>query len=120
MTAKPATPLPWARLECERVPANKYSAQHYRFYTEGLTPEGFRNLIATTAPNLRDKEYAAYIVEACNAYPRLMAERDELVAALRFIERCADEQNTASHDGYDMIRDKARKALARIEGADRG
>ena len=26
---------------------------------------------------------AAYIVHACNAYPRLMAERAELIAALR-------------------------------------
>ena len=63
--AAPATPLPWT---FSHEPRSNVGRIHGRIDPVGSTPR----------PN-----DAAYIVAACNAYPRLMAEREQLVAALK-------------------------------------
>ena len=70
MTAtKPATPLPWITDHSTVI----YSTE--RGPHRGAVAEyGYQ-------------QDAAYIVTACNAYPRLLAEREELVQALR--EACS-------------------------------
>ena len=79
---KPATPLPW-KIVSERA-------------NEGMTApvesevRGDNRQVAVRLGRLYNdsqKADAAYIVTACNAYPRLLAEREELVKALR--EACS-------------------------------
>lgn len=67
---KPATPLPWKDANADG---------------EFITGDGV--LIARfLRGSFHDREQdAAYIVAACNAYPRLLAERERLVEALREI-----------------------------------
>jgi len=58
---------------------------------------------------------AAFIVEACNNYERLKAERDELLAALR---KVVDAPNHAFATGdalFDAV-EYARRAIAKAEG----
>ena len=62
---KPATPLPWLDRRGYVSGDSTIIAKMHRGYFED-----------------REKD-AAYIVAACNAFPRLMAERAELVAALQ-------------------------------------
>ena len=75
---KPATPLPW-KIVSERA-------------NEGMTApvesevRGDNRQVAVRLGRLYNdsqKADAAYIVTACNAYPRLLAEREELVKVLR-------------------------------------
>jgi len=62
MTHKPATPLPWAM------------RQQYlcRAMSDGSIPVASSTPISFGSVNVRDLD-AAYIVAACNAYPRLVA-----------------------------------------------
>lgn len=90
--AKPATPLPWID---PRTIAASWSVW------QG-DPEGKQVQVAAcrvvdesgnTMPNMVDHDgdcaqNAAYIVTACNAYPQLVADRQELVAALRHAKSC--------------------------------
>ena len=65
--AAPETPLPW------QLDENRFIVrQHFT--------------VADCGPEERHHINAAYIVHACNAYPRLEAERAELVAALHDLE----------------------------------
>ena len=100
---RPATPLPWV------------AHQNQRF------GYAIRDAKGGNVANRACSNNAAYIVAACNAYPRLLAERAELVAALRtvapIIERFAaeaDPQNSV----LDQRRDDLRALLRRIEGAE--
>lgn len=52
------------------------------------------------APDAEGMALAAYLTEAANAYPRLMAERAELVAALREVLPLAERVTFGSHDNY--------------------
>ena len=83
--AAPETPLPW------QLDENRFIVrQHFT--------------VADCGPEERHHINAAYIVHACNAYPRLLAERAELVAALR-LGRSAEDH-------------LARQALLRKLGAE--
>ena len=64
--AAPATPLPWKLCGINKDEFGSLNLNTGDFAGGGYTPQD-----------------AAYIVEACNAYPRLMAEREQLVAALK-------------------------------------
>ena len=68
---------------------------------------GYQSVSFASADSHQD---AAYIVTACNAYPRLLADRARLIEALR--ELCA----TPSADFLDCPLGKARALLRRIEG----
>lgn len=57
------------------------------------------------------REDAAFIVEACNAHDSLIAQRDALRDALRYIVEWNDTTWNA-----ETARDKARAALAAIDG----
>ena len=68
-------------------------------------------IASVTDNNPRD---AAYIVEACNNYERVKAERDELLAALR---KVVDAPNHAFATGdalFDAV-EYARRAIAKAE-----
>ena len=56
---------------------------------------------------------AAYIVAACNAFPRLMAEREELVAALA--EFLNDQDTMREPYRNEAICERARALLQRIK-----
>ena len=72
--AAPATPLPW----------KVSKPQHGRFPAYSIDNGSVKSIamVSIMARGGTDQD-AAYIVAACNAYPRLLAERAELVAALR-------------------------------------
>ena len=76
---QPATPLPWhvGGATTGRFPAYPIRDRQEQ-YVAALD-------IHARGGSNRD---AAYIVEACNEYPRLMSENAELVAALRELRRC--------------------------------
>ena len=76
--AAPATPLPW---------------QDGTFKSGAVRGVVSTNYGKFEVPHPSD---AAYIVEACNAFPRLMAEREQLVAALR---QCVDAMADALDGG---------------------
>ena len=81
-TIKPATPLPWYK----ESPMQGIRA---------VSPYG-RLYMAHQSPDHKVREQdAAYIVAACNAYPRLIAEREELIAALREIVSKAQPQTVS-------------------------
>ncbi len=60
---------------------------------------------------MNTKQSADYTVSLRKERDKLRRQNRALRAALDFIARAADEQNTAKHDGYDLIRDKAIAAL---------
>ena len=106
--AAPATPLPWLLssgvLVCD---------QEARVIVN-TTP-----MDVVGVPDAHAFDNAAYIVEACNAYPRLMAEREQLVAALRIaldqIAHLQEISGTDKHGPLDALRD-GRALLRQIEG----
>ena len=122
MTTKkiePSTPLPWhigmreghnANMILSYSGADQYNDPHV-CSVSGIW-------INQPIDKVRDCEgfaNAAYIVAACNAYPRLEAERADLVAALRSMI-AALEFNGIKADQYEKI-GKARALLRQIEGA---
>ena len=86
MTAKPATPLPYAVGVTDKQP---YAL---RIYAVAPGPEfdfsvaWVRDVDAATL-----EQNAAYIVHACNAYPQLVADRAELIETLKYV--LVDEPN---------------------------
>jgi len=92
---KPSTPLPW---------------------------EGGTVVCRKLNPDSNEFSDAAYIVHACNAYPRLMAEREELIGALRDLNAWCD-QNIARPfpNGQSMspsltiLQQRTRALLAKLE-----
>ena len=77
-TIKPATPLPWI---AEHRPAHNFASAHHWIKTAD-----HNRFVASVVDARNHEQDAAYIVGACNALPRLEAERAELVAALQFAE----------------------------------
>ena len=67
-TIKPVTPLPWSAV-------GPHTAEQHVIMSHRENLGAFK------------RDDAAYIVHACNAYPRLIAEREELIAALREAEK---------------------------------
>ena len=63
---KPATPLPWQAVMHGLAP-----------YSDIVS--GSRQITAA------GDEDAAYIVQACNAYPQLVADRAELIETLKYV-----------------------------------
>jgi hypothetical protein len=87
--AKPATALPWKTSRALRGGDVAILA------TSITANDGYPVIVAEAFETLRHRDEqsaqeaadnAAYIVTACNAYPRLLSERAELVAALKDIE----------------------------------
>ena len=111
--AAPATPLPWRTDEYirERICAGAdRDAQVAKIFT---IPRG-ANDAQTDRARQQD---AAYIVAACNAYPRLMAEREQLVAALRaVVDAYTVTDGVAGKNPAERatIREQARALLARL------
>ena len=70
---QPATPLPWREGPASTPNANALGIR-------GIWTQDKRTGVGEA---YGPRENAAYIVEACNAYPRLLAERAELAAALQ-------------------------------------
>ena len=88
MTTKPIqpeTPLPWSLDENRFVVRQNFT-------------------VADCGPEERHHINAAYIVHACNAYQRLLAERAELVAALRGVMPLAERVSFGSHENYAPAR----------------
>ena len=80
MTNKPATPLPWIAVADKAAP---YSGIY-------VDKPGRQKQVVHENGATKDAD-AAYIVTASNAYPRLLAERQQLVEALRKTIACARE-----------------------------
>ena len=97
---QPATPLPWI------VNMRKHI----------ISADGFKD-VATTADGKVQVaiDDAAYIVEAANAYPRLLAENARLREALQATQEHLDARPTDT--GLDIIRQK-NSALLRKLGAE--
>ena len=74
---KPATPLPWRN---ERSDQGELCIYHQ------WDNAGTRQRISTME-NVDGQQNAAYIVHACNAYPQLVADREEMREYLRSIIR---------------------------------
>ena len=107
---------------CEYKPPSNYDRGHWRIYQDGITKEGFRHLIATTAPDIRDeKEHAILIASA----PGLLAERDrlreinaELLAALQaVIDAAALTETMPEFNARAMFQHHAALASAAIAKA---
>ena len=93
---KPATPLPWETIG------------------EPIADAIIGHKQTTPMAYIGHPENAAYIVTAANAYPRLMAERRELVEALRHLEQAYSNSHSPQHRANAL--GSARALLARIEG----
>jgi hypothetical protein len=86
-TTKPATPLPWT------MRATQESS--YAAFKIGAPSN--RTIAAVLDGNANAAADAAYIVAACNAYPQLVADRQELIAALRELHRCMEWHGQQGH-----------------------
>ena len=108
--AAPATPLPWRTLKQDAA-FPIYHAEDGRVCT-------LHYASGVKAQHDCQRQDSEYIVAACNAYPRLMAEREELVAALRQIWIANEQTLCERSDGQIEAGDAARALLARLEGAE--
>ena len=107
--AAPATPLPWH--------VGLRQAQQIIYDDKGWAVAN-ATVYHGRADGAETRANATYIVEACNAYPRLMAEREQLVAALR---NCVNAQDvTGGPKGSTELActEGARYLLRQIEGAE--
>ena len=118
-TIKPATPLPWLVSDLD-VFIGKVAIVD----TQGL---GVARVNRNFAPKGAEQN-AAYIVAAANAYPQLVAERAELVAALRSItmQGCSQgcPEYTAADGTWERVQHtpackKASALLLKIEGGEK-
>ena len=81
MNAKPATPLPYAVGVTDKQPYALYGPYALRIYAVEPGPEfdfsvaWVRDVDAATL-----EQNAAYIVQACNAYPQLVAALSKMLA----------------------------------------
>ena len=80
-----ATPGPWTSERQDEEDGSIYHAIHSRLGYAFVT-------------NVEDDANAAYIVAACNAMPRLEAERAELVAALRHLVSMAETRDDGARE----------------------
>lgn len=96
---QPATPLPWRTDEYirERVCAESdRDAQVCKVFT---IPRG-----ADDAQTDRARQQdAAYIVAACNAYPRLLAERAELLRVVQHFAAMPDVLSVAENEQINEL-----------------
>ena len=83
--AAPATPLPWREGPASTVQSNALGIR-------GIWTQDKRTGVGEA---FGPRENAAYIVAACNAYPRLMAERAALRALIEHQEKTIIEENQA-------------------------
>ena len=91
---------------CEYKSPSNYDRGHWRIYQDGLTKEGFRHLIATTAPDISDEKKHA----------RLIATAPELLAALEAIV-ALDDGDKPDLWHFEKEFDAARAAIAKATGA---
>ena len=118
--AQPATPLPYSL----RYGADISNFQKGKiFIVSGSGLDRLQLASMTKGPTMRSD--AVYFVAACNAYPRLLAERAELVAALRELHAIDERKLTASEKrtykiGHSAIhgRVERNRALLRKLGAE--
>jgi hypothetical protein len=99
------TPTPWTSTLHSDKPT--YATIH--------TGKGERVAEIHRTPSREAGDNLQFIVEACNNYERLKAERDELLAALR---KVFDAPNHAFATGdalFDAV-EYARRAIAKAEG----
>lgn len=99
--AQPATPLPW------------YSADEY-------ICSQFQNMWVAdcwpvNTPISRDQSHqnAAYIVEACDSYPRLLQEREKLIETVDTL--IAHAKKSHGSDAYYVEIKKAQALLSEIK-----
>lgn len=96
--AAPATPLPWI--------AHGDSADRMSIRQAEAGPS-----VASMFLTRNDADDAAYIVAACNAYPRLMAEREQLIRVVRHFAAMPDILSVAENEQIASL-------LRQIEGAE--
>ena len=96
---KPATPLPWRVVERQNARGQAL--------TPGIVGRRYKNVardwpiaIASAITFEDTNANAAYIVEACNAYPQLIADRAALVAML---QRAAFDENYEADDCIALL-----------------
>jgi len=98
------TPGPWLRSSVNPM------------FIVGRDKDGLRMSICQITNSHREEAEgnASLILDACNNYERVKAERDELAAALAQITR-ATGANLATGNKLDNINSIARAALAKLE-----
>ena len=78
-TPKPATPLPWTVAQA----GDPNNVPRIMSPAGGVAVLCINRFMGDKGPSKDELQQAAYIVAACNAYPRLVADRARLVEALR-------------------------------------
>ena len=91
----PATPLPW-----EELPAARSNLVHIEAGDDGL------HAAVCSIPKSREQD-AAYIVHACNTYPRL-------VEALRLLVKAEDEYGDGSNVAVNEALEPAERLLREL------
>ena len=121
--AAPATPLPWGHDDFDnaersyKIDSKRTRIECVTIYGRGgdeiarFCHEPDNNLDAFGSDARAD---AAYIVEACNNFPRLMAEREQLVAALRFLWIATENTLCERSESQIEASFKARALLAKL------
>ena len=103
-TAKPATPLPWKHM----IDKGRGSLQFDRF--------NIYTLADNVPAHVRDmeKQDAAYIVTACNAYPQLVED----LAELRALQVNGFDPLAAARD-YERVAEDRRRLVEALRGIER-
>ena len=103
--------------ECEYKPPSNYDRGHWRIYQNGITKEGFRHLIATTAPDREEKAHAHLIASAPSLLTELDCLRAQNAELLAVLQDMVSSYQPAPKSPGALWLTRARAAIARATGS---